>query len=201
MLWQCSTCLLKYIANPIGASISFTSDLKMAPLVITICNKGLETDYKFPELKAIEGKGGHSAEWKTIWNPNSSSVTVDTFSRFIPNIVGPPRLCKTIHLYERLPTAVKIRHQYGCKFENLAAYLHKRGMLLSEDFTLLLQKNMFLSYKKYMLELNIETVVSLPTAELNCNEDESAKSLDTCLLTNAIVAANSSVGCITKYLR
>jgi hypothetical protein len=118
MLWQCSTCLLKYLASPIGAILSFTSDLMLAPIAITMCYKGTEPEYKFPELRAIDVKEGTQTQWETIWQQNASSVTSESFLAVLQNEKGFLRFCKTLNVYERPAVAVRIRHYYSGTHDN-----------------------------------------------------------------------------------
>ena len=62
MLWQCSTCLIKYFDRPTQTSIAYDSSL--APVSITICNKGMELyNYAFPELDAVDIREETGADW------------------------------------------------------------------------------------------------------------------------------------------
>jgi hypothetical protein len=83
----------------------------------------------------------------------------------------------------------------------MAMYLHTRGMFFSTDFSVLLPKKIFKESANYVLELNTETIISLPTPDFNCNVDESAQTIDSCLLAGAVDIANLTVGCISKHVR
>jgi hypothetical protein len=188
-----------------GASLSFTSDLKLATIVITVCNKDRDLNYTFPELKSIDVKEAYDSQWNTIWNASFSSVTLETF---LSNILNDDlRLCKTMHVYETSPSELRIRHYYSsdsrnpCKLNKIAVYLHTKGAFLSKDFLVPFSKKLFEANENYVLELNLENIVSLPTAEFTCNHDETAQTFDGCFMDKAVYLTNQSTGCISRYMR
>ena len=201
MLWQCSTCLIKYLSSPIGASVAFSQDLSLFPIALTICNKDTELEYKFPELSSVESRKGKDTDWQTVWNASSGSVTVDTFLTNIHQ--NQLRLCKTIHVHEKLPSELRLRHYYSrtCNLNKMEVYLHNPGLFLASDFSVLLPKKMFDNDENIVLELNLDTMISLPTPEFNCSQEEEGQTLDSCILAEAVRAANKPAGCISKYLR
>ena len=198
MLWQCSTCLDKYFASPTGASMVFRRDLSQSPIAITICNKGPELNWTFPELASVDVRQGPRIEWQTIWPParTDSFVTVTHKSN--------QRLCQTIPVYESSPFEFRLRHNYSdfCKVNKLEVYLHNKGLFQSSGFSIIIPKTIFSSAENFILELILETMISLPSAEFNCSqEEELAETLDSCLLAEAMKAANQSAGCLAKQLR
>ena len=203
MLWQCSTCLIKYLSSPIGASVAFSQDLSLFPIALTICNKDTELEYKFPELSSVESRKGKDTNWQTVWTASSGSVTVDTFLTNIHQ--NQLRLCKTIHVHEKLPSELRLRHYYStsrtCNLKKMEVYLHNPGLVLASDFSVLLPKKMFDNDENIVLELNLDTMISLPTPEFNCSQEEEGQTLDSCILAEAVRAANKPAGCISKYLR
>ena len=128
MLWQCSTCLLKYLASPIGASVAFSQDLSQSPIAITLCSKRPNLTYaNFPELGAVDVRQGPGTDWLTVWRNQSlagveaSLVKVDNFTTIVHQ--AKPSLCKTIHVYESSPSELRLRHYYSnnCRQENMEA--------------------------------------------------------------------------------
>ena len=214
MLWQCSTCLLKYFSRPLGASVAFSQDLSQFPIALTLCNKDAELNYTFPELGAVEVRQGPGVSWLPVWKSvgsagvgggvsGASSVTVETFVNI--NLQGKQRLCQTIHVHESRPRELRLRHFYSniCNLRKMAVYLHSRGLFFAKDFAILLPKSLFSNEENLVLELSLETMTSLPTADFKCSQDEvtGVQTRDRCLLDEALRAANQSAGCISRDLR
>ena len=83
----------------------------------------------------------------------------------------------------------------------MEVYLHIQGLFMSSEFAVLMPKKMFTLYKNLVLDLTLETMSSLSTADFSCSQEEGAATLDSCLLAEAIRTVNQSVGCLSKYLR
>ena len=206
MLWQCSTCLLKYFAFPTGANVAFSQDLSQSPISITICNKGEDLDYNFPELGAVDVKYFLRSEWQTVWlaSGTHSNVSVTEKNFVSMNSQGRLSLCKTIHVHESKLSELRLRHYYSddCKQNKMEVHLHNQGLFLSPSHNILIPKTIFTGEENFILELSLGTMISLPSAEFNCSqEDETAETLDSCLLAEAMKAANLSAGCLSKSLR
>jgi hypothetical protein len=208
MLWQCSTCLLKYMARPIGATVAYNTDLaQWAPIAITICTKEPNSTNASLQLAAVDVlqlEEGKKSEWKTIWRPltsgESSRVRIDNFVDIFNG--DKLRPCKTIHVHDSNPLVIRLQHYFNpskaCSLNKMEVYLHNRGLFYSQEYSLRLPKKMLTNEDKIILELGLETMVSLPSTEFNCTQDEEAMTLDTCLLTEACKAANQSAGCLAK---
>jgi len=201
MLWQCTTCLAKYFASPMGAVVAYSQDFTQAPLSVTICNKGPELNYTFPELEAVDIQNGANADWVTIWAPSSRNsaqafVTINSKNKL--------QLCKTISLTQgNSSLGFRLRHRFSdadyCNASKMSVYLHGQGLFHLSSYSRL-DKGLLSSDKNYIFELNLETMESLSTKEFNCSQAESVYSLDSCLVAEAIRAANTSAGCLAKGL-
>ena len=202
MLWQFLTCLLKYFTNPVGANVAFSNGISQSPIVITICNKGNELNYTFPELNTVDVRQGPAANWQSVWTANLSSVSTETFVTLTHR--DWQRLCKTIHVHESFPSELRIRHYYSnvneCKLNKMEVYLHNLGFFLISDFSVLMSKKMFAYQQNFVLELALESMISLPNNELKCSQEEAATSLDNCIYAEAVKTVNQSYGCRSKYL-
>jgi hypothetical protein len=201
MLWQCTTCSIKYLGRPTGASLAYNSHLAEAPLFITVCNKGLQLNYAFPELAAVDVRPGPGADWRTIWAADtaSSPTVVETFL----TVSNKNRLqvCKTLMLYESRLYEIRMRHYYSQQCENMKVYLHTRGLFHATDFSLPLDKELFASDESFVLELAMEILDFLPSAEFNCSQAyDGAWTLDSCLLAEATRVASQSAGCVSSLL-
>ena len=204
MLWQCTSCILKYFASPTGASVTFSRDLSQSPVCITICNKGENLNYTFPELRAVDVSQGQGSNWQTVW-PTSHNLSVHSTADTFVTITHQTnlRLCMTINVHDSSPSEFRIRH-YFSKLHNLnkmEVYLHNQGLFQSSDFSILMPKKIFTQDEDVILELSLETMISLPSADFNCSQAKAAQTLDSCLLTEAASAANQSIGCISKFIK
>jgi hypothetical protein len=203
MLWQCSTCLLKYFDRPTQASIFY--DSIMGPVSITVCLKGNEGDYNytFPELDAVDTREQTGAGWITAWAAKYNEFTTDaTANNFIfSNIQNKLQLCKNIQVKGSSISDLRIRHHSSetCKLNRIKVYLHSQGLFHAWDFSVALDKNLFSSEKNYTLALAMETIQSLKTPDFNCSEYNIGQTLDSCLVAEAMQAANSTAGCIFQY--
>jgi len=202
MLWQCTTCLIKYFEQPSGASVSYGLDFSRTPLSITICNKGPELDYSFPELLAIDFCPMSEADWETIWVPRGDNLsTARTMQTFITrNSQSQLRLCKTLNVNIISSSVLRLRHKYSdvCDINKMNVFLHTPGLFHAPGFSVLLKKNLFADEKNYILDVMLETLESLPSLDFNCSHE--AQGLDMCLLAAASDAAIRSADCIPTYL-
>jgi hypothetical protein len=201
MLWQCSTCLLKYFDRPTQASIVY--DSTMAPISITACFKGIEFDFKFPELDAVDIREGTGTNWISAWAGHSNGLAAETSSKnfVFSNGLNKLQLCKSIQVKRRSISDLRIRHHSSniCKQDRMKVYLHSQGLFNAWDFSLALEKNLFSSEKNYTLALAMETIKSLSTPDFNCSEYTDGHTLDSCLVAEAMQAANNTAGCIFDY--
>jgi hypothetical protein len=204
MLWQCSTCLIKYFDKPIKANIDYSQDFTMAPISITFCNKGTELNYTFPELEAVDIRQRTGADWVTVLEAMSSRFPAGMSSNnfIFSNRQNKLQLCKIIQVEISSASELRIRHHYSdyWKFNKMKVYLHTQGIFNAFDFSLALEKELFSSEKNFTLALSLETITSLNTPDFKCSEDTMEQTLDNCLVADAIKAANNSAGCIFKYL-
>jgi hypothetical protein len=205
MLWQCSACLLKYIEEPTGASIAYNQDFSLAPISVTVCSKNPDLTYSFPELASVDYRLDARAAWKPIWSASSlkpAAISADTF--VTSDSKKQLHLCMKISVNISSGSELRIRHYYTdlgkCNLKNMEVYLHKQGIFFAPDFSLPLDKSLFLDNKNFTVGVTIETMESLPTKEFNCSP-LSSQTLDSCLLEKAWKAAHQSAGCIAKYLR
>jgi hypothetical protein len=202
MLWQCSTCLVKYFDRPTQASIVY--DSTMVPLSITVCFRGTDLDFKFPELHAVDIREGAEGDFITAWAAQSSGVSAGNTSKsfvFI-NTENKLQLCKSIQLKGSSISDLRIQHNNSktCKLENrMKMYLHSQGLFNAWDFSVALDRNVFIFEKNYTLALAMEKIQSLNTPDFNCSEYTMGQTLDSCLVAEAMQAANSTAGCIFKY--
>jgi hypothetical protein len=202
MLWQCSTCLLKYFERPTQASIVYDSNIP--PISITVCLKGSERElsYTFPELDAVDTREQTGA-WITAWAAQSDELSTEkTANNFIfSNNQNKLQLCKNIQVKGSSISGLRIRHHSSenCKLNRIKVYLHNQGLFNAWDFSFALDKNLFSSEKNYTLALAMETIQSLKTPDFNCSEYNMGQTLDSCLVAEAMQAANSTAGCIFKY--
>jgi hypothetical protein len=206
MLWQCSTCLLKYFDRPIQASIVY--DSTMVPVSITVCYKEMELSYTFPELDALDIREETGADWITAWASRSNEFVTDTYAKnyIFTNMENKLQLCKSIQLKRRYISDLRIRHHSSslskkCPLDKINVYLHKQGLFNARDFSVALDKNLFVGEKNYTLALVMETIQSLNTPDFNCSDYSLGQTLDSCLVDEAMQAANNSAGCIFKYER
>ena len=205
MFWQFSTCLVKYFASPTGASVAFSQDLSQSPIAITICIKGEKLENFLLELRSVDIRKWVGSEWHTIWpaaGPHLNvSVTAETF--FAVTSQKRLRLCKTFHVHESMLSELRLQqYSNASKNNKLEVHLHNQGLFLSPAHHILILKTIFTDEKNFILELTLETRISLPSAEFNCGqEDEAAQTLDSCLLAQAVRVANQSAGCLSKSLR
>ncbi len=97
---------------------------------------------------------------------------------------------------------LRIRHHYSdhCHQNKMKVYMHNQGLFNAFDFSLEMEKSLFSLNKNYMLALALETITSLPTPDFDCSEDTVRHTLDTCIVDEALKAANNTAGCIFKYL-
>jgi hypothetical protein len=201
MLWQCSTCLLKYFDRPTQASIVYDSN--MAPISITVCFKGIELRYPFPELDAVDIREQTKEDWTTAWAAQSNEFSTDTSSNnyIFGNNQNKLQLCKSIQVKGSSISDLRISHHSSenCKLNRIKVYLHSQGLFNALDFSLALEKNLFTSEKNYTLALAMETIQSLNTPDFNCSEYSMGQTLDSCLVAEAMQAANSTAGCIFQY--
>ena len=205
MLWQCTICMLKYLTSPMGANVAFSPDLSQSPIILTLCNRGYALNYTFPEMRAVDVR--HGTDWETVWENGSAaaSVTVEDFITVTHRTWL--RFCKSIHIHVSLLwSELRLRHIYSaisdCRLSRLEAYLHSRGLFLSPDFSVILPRDMFASEEDFVLELNLETMISLPLPELYCSQDEAdGLTQDSCLMAAAVSTGNQSLGCVAQQLR
>jgi len=204
MLWQCSTCLIKYFDRPIQANIDYSQDFTLAPISITVCNKGSELNYTFPELDAVDIRQRTGAGWVTIFEVVSSKWPAGmSLNNFIfINRQNKLQLCKIIQVEISSASELRIRHHYSDSFKlnKMKVYLHNQGLFNAFDFSLALEKELFSFNKHHTLALSLETIMSLNTPDFKCSEDTVEQTLDSCLIAEAMQAANNTAGCIFKYL-
>jgi hypothetical protein len=207
MLWQCSTCLLKYFAGPIGASLTFSQNLNEFPIAITVCNKDSELNYTFPELGAIDvKKDGPEGQWQTVYEPGFSSVHVETFVTVNPQ-QKKLRLCKTINVHAARPTELRLHHFYStvCNLKKMAVYIHNQGQFFAQDLSIPMPRKLFTNEENLLLELIMEAVTLMPSPTYDCSQEdnlqETSMTLDQCVLAKAFSMANQSAGCLSKDLR
>jgi hypothetical protein len=205
MLWQCSTCLLKYFDRPIQASIGY--DSTMVPVSITVCYKENKLNYTFPELDAVDIREETGADWITAWASRSNELATDTYVKnyIFTNMDNNLQLCKSIQVKGRSISDLRIRHHSSslstCPLNKINVYLHKQGLFNARDFSHVLEKDQLLFDKNYTFALAIETIQSLNTPDFNCSDYSLGQTLDSCLVADAIQAANNTAGCIFKYDR
>jgi hypothetical protein len=203
MLWQCSTCFIKYLDRPTQASIVY--DSSMAPVSITVCYRGIELNYSFPELDSLDIRKEIGTDWITVWAAQSNGSAYDTFAtNFVfSNNQNQNRLqlCKSIQMEESSASYLRIRHHSSepCKLNKIKLYLHNQGLFNAWDFSLALENNLFSSEKNYTFALAMETIQSLNTPDFTCREYNMGQTLDNCLVAEAMQAANSTAGCIFQY--
>jgi hypothetical protein len=203
MLWQCSTCLLKYFDRPTQASIAYDSNIP--PISITVCFKGNEGDfsYTFPELDVVDTREQTGAGWITAWAAQSNEFATDTTANnfIFSNIQNKLQLCKNIQVKGSAISDLRIRHHSCecCKLNRIKVYLQSQGLFHAWDFSVALDKNLFSSEKNYTLSLAMETIQSINTPDFNCSEYNMGQTLDSCLVDEAMQAANSTAGCIFQY--
>jgi hypothetical protein len=195
MLWQCSTCLLKYFDRPIQANIEYSQDFTLAPISITICSKGPELNYTFPELEAVDIR---KRTGETVSSKLPAGMSLNNF--IFSNRQNKLQLCKTIQVEVSSSSELRIRHHYSKSFNKMKVYLHKQGLFSASDFSIGLDNNLFSFDKNHTLALSLETITSLNTPEFKCSEDTVEQTLDSCLIAEAMQAANNTAGCIFKYL-
>ncbi len=202
MLWQCTTCLLKYLASPTGATVAYNSDLTQIPLSVTFCPKGPELNYSFPELVGLDARPGPGADWQTIWTGGPLAAAAAKLEPLITiNSWMNLRLCRSVHLDKTSASSeLRIRHYYNICKKNMQVFLHPRGLFFATDFSLPLDKDLFSEEYNVILDLAMETLDSLPSPELNCNSANEAQTLDSCLLAEAARTANQSAGCVSKWM-
>jgi hypothetical protein len=82
----------------------------------------------------------------------------------------------------------------------MKVYIHNQGLFSALDFSLSLERDLFSYDKNHTLALALETIVSLNTPDFKCSEDTVEQTLDSCLVAEAMQAANNATGCIFKYL-
>jgi hypothetical protein len=205
MLWQCSTCLIKYFDRPIQANIDYSQDFTLAPISITICNKGTELNYTFPELDGLDIRQSLGENWLTVWTAVSNifpaGMTSNNFV-FINSQNYLLQLCKTFQVEVSSASELRICHHYSesAKLNKMKVYLHNQGLFNALDFSLTFGKELFSSDKNHTLALALETIMSLNTPDFKCSEDTVEQTLDSCLVAEAMQAANNATGCIFKYL-
>jgi hypothetical protein len=203
MIWQCSTCLIKFLASPTGAEVAFKQISDSSPIAITICNKDPQLDYSFPELRAVDVRQQPTSNWQTIWpaDKNNSEFVLEKAFVTITH-TDRIRYCKTINIQYLAESEVRLRHYYSetCNRKKMEVYLHRPGQFHAPGFALLMAKKMFSSEKNYILYVSMESMNSLPSADFNCSQDEGAQNLDSCLLAEAFSAANKSAGCLPKNI-
>ncbi len=205
MLWQCSTCLLKYFDKPIQANIDYSQDFTLAPISITICSKGTELNYKFPELDGVDIRQSLGENWLTVWTAVSNILPAGMTSNnfvFSNSQTQLLQLCKIIPVEVSSASEIRIRHYYSdeMKINKMKVYLHNQGLFNALDFSLALEKKLFSSDKNHTLALALETIMSLNTPSFKCREDTVHQTLDSCLVAEAMEAANNTADCIFKYL-
>jgi hypothetical protein len=202
VLWQCSTCLLKYFDRPIQANIEYSHDFTLAPISITICNKGPELNYTFPELEAVDIRHSTGAGWETILETVSSKLPtgMSLNNVIFSNRQNKLQLCKIIQVEVSSASELRIRHHYSKSYNKMKVYLHNQGLFNAFDFSLGLDNKLFSFDKNHTLALSLETIRSLNTPDFKCSEDTEEQTLDSCLVAEAMQAANNSAGCIFKYL-
>ena len=204
MLWQCSTCLIKYSDSPMGARVAYNQDLSVAPISITVCNKNPNLTYSFPELASVDVRSAAREIWVPVWSAASLNLSaVFPADKFVISDERKQlRICMTININSSSISELRIHHYYSdiCYLSNINVYLHGQGLFLAPDFSLPIDKSLFLADKNYILDLTLETMESLPTEQLKCSQSL-AQTLDSCILEEAWKGANQSAGCIAKYLR
>ncbi len=82
----------------------------------------------------------------------------------------------------------------------MKVYLHNQGLFNAFDFSFSPDNSLFSSDKNHTLALSLETIMSLNAPDFKCSEDTVEQTLDSCLVAEAMQAANSTAGCIFKYL-
>jgi hypothetical protein len=178
----------------------------MAPVSITVCNKGMELyNYAFPELDAVDIRKETGADWITAWAAHFNEFATDTYTKnfIFANIEDNLQLCKSIHVKGSSISDLRIRHHSSslrkCNLNKINVYLHKQGLFNARDFYQGLEKYLLLPEKNYTLALAMESIQSLKTTDFNCSEYSLEQTLDSCLVAEAIQAANNTAGCIFKY--
>jgi hypothetical protein len=188
---------------PTQASIVYDSSIP--PISITVCLKGNEGEfnYNFPELDAIDTREQTRAGWITAWAAQSNEFANDaTANNFIfSNFQNKLQLCKNIQLKKSSISDLRILHHSSvqCNLNKIKVYLHSQGLFHAWDFSVALDKNLFNKEKNYTLSLAMETIQSLNTPDFNCSEYTIGQTLDSCLVAEAMQAANNTAGCIFKY--
>jgi hypothetical protein len=137
------------------------------------------------------------SDWQSIWPiAEDQPATVKNFVTIIHK--DRLRLCKTISLQNEVQFAVRIRHSYSssCNMKKMEVYLHKPGQFHSPDFTILMPKKMLNNDENFILQLNIEIMNSLTSADFSCSQENATQTLDDCILNEAFKAAINSAGCI-----
>jgi hypothetical protein len=177
----------------------------LAPISVTVCNKGIELNYSFPELDGFDIRKEIGTDWITAWAAQSNGSANDTFAtNFVfSNNQNQNRLqlCKSIPMEGSSASDLRIRHHSSenCKLNRITVYLHNQGLFNARDFSLGLEKNLLILDKNYTLTLAMETIQSLKTSDFNCNEYTIGQTLDSCLVAEAMQAANNTAGCIFKH--
>ncbi len=202
MLWQCSTCLLKYFDRPTQASIIY--DSTMTPISITVCYMDpMKLNYEFPELDAVDFRRGTRADWITAWAAQSNDFETNTSAKnlIFSNIGNKLQLCKNIQVTGSSISDLRIRHHSSeyCSLNKIKVYLHSQGLFNARDFSVVLEKNLLTFEKNYTLAIAMETILSLNTPDFNCSDYSIGQTLDSCLVAEAMQAANSTAGCIFRY--
>ncbi len=82
----------------------------------------------------------------------------------------------------------------------MKVYIHNQGLFSAFDFSVSLERDLFSFDKNHTLALALETIVSLNTPDFKCSEDTVEQTLDSCLVAEAMQAANNATGCMFKYL-
>ncbi len=201
----CGSALLVFLNTLTGAlqaNIDYSQDFTLAPISITICNKGPELNYTFPELYAVDIRQRTGAGWETILNTMSSKFPIGmSLNNFIfSNRQNKLQLCKVIQVEVSSASELRIRHHYSKSYNKMKVYLHNQGLFNAFDFSFSLDNSLFSSDKNHTLALSLETIMSLNTPDFKCSEDTVEQTLDSCLVAEAMQAANSTAGCIFRYL-
>jgi hypothetical protein len=171
-----------------GAQVDFKQGTDQPPLAITICNKGLEMNYTFPELQAVDVRQQPNSQWQSIW-PDVKHGSESVVEKKFVSITHKERLrfCKTINLPKEAQFAVRMRHFYSraCDLKAMEVYLHSPGQFHSADFTILMPKKMLSNDQNFILQLNIEIINSLTSEDYSCSEENGSETLDSCILEEA----------------
>jgi hypothetical protein len=202
MLWQCSACLLKYLSRPTGPQVDFVQSMEQSPFAITVCNIAPEQKfaYTFPELHGLDVQKQPYGDWHPLieHEPVTQTTFVSITHQF--NL----RLCKTINLPDGALFAVRMC--YYCfkifpQLNRMEVYLHRPGQFHYYDFSTVVPVKMLSTDENLTLQVNLETMKSLPSENFDCRNEDLSQTLDNCVLSEAFRAANNSAGCISNRVR